>query len=170
MDTHRLPASTPVRSESIEKVVGFDAVKMHAPFLLRCCALAIDYIVIVVIPTVGMITNKLLAGTSTLGNVISSNTVWFFALLLGFCNLVVLAAVSSQTLGMMLTGMRIVRVDGRDAKVAVIVLRNTLGYLITLLTLGLGFFVAALNRRGRTLHDMIAGTVVVNAVKRRRMQ
>jgi uncharacterized RDD family membrane protein YckC len=40
-------------------------------------------------------------------------------------------------------------------------LRHTVGYLASLVTLGLGFLLAAFNREGRALHDLIAGTVVV---------
>jgi uncharacterized RDD family membrane protein YckC len=59
------------------------------------------------------------------------------------------------------TGLRVERRDGEPLSFARALLRHTVGYLASLLTLGLGFFVAALNREGRALHDLIAGTVVV---------
>ena len=153
----------------IEKVTGFDLAILHAPFVLRCCALAIDYIVLILVPAAGMIFNRFLGGAATQGNVVSSNTVWFFAVLLELCNVVALPAMSGQTLGMMLSGIRIVKTDGREASLSSILIRNTLGYLLTVLTGGLGFFLSAVNRSGRALHDLIGGTVVVNAVRRRKI-
>jgi uncharacterized RDD family membrane protein YckC len=61
------------------------------------------------------------------------------------------------------TGLRIERRDGERAGFARTLLRHTLGYLLSLLTLGLGFLLAAFNREGRALHDLLAGTVVVRA-------
>jgi uncharacterized RDD family membrane protein YckC len=40
-------------------------------------------------------------------------------------------------------------------------LRHFVGYPLSALPLGLGFIVAAFNTRGRGLHDLIAGTIVV---------
>jgi uncharacterized RDD family membrane protein YckC len=45
-------------------------------------------------------------------------------------------------------------------------LRNTLGYLATLLTLGIGLLMAVVTPSGRALHDYIAGTMVVFGKKR----
>jgi uncharacterized RDD family membrane protein YckC len=61
----------------------------------------------------------------------------------------------------MMAGIAILRKDGTPVRLGRILLRNTIGYLITILTFGLGFFIAALNKSGRSLHDLIAGTVVV---------
>ena len=170
MDTHREPSLAVKRVKPVEKVTGFDPVVLHAPFILRCCALTVDYIIFILVPAVGMIFNRFLGGSATQGNIVSTNTVWFFAVLLEVCNLIVLPALSGQTVGMLLSGIRIVRADGREATVSAIVFRNTIGYLLSLLTAGAGFFLAAIDRKGRALHDMVAGTVVVNAVRRRRIQ
>jgi len=40
-------------------------------------------------------------------------------------------------------------------------LRHFVGYPLSAFTLGLGFIIAALNPRGRGLHDLIAGTIVI---------
>lgn len=169
MDSHHEPKQVKASVGPIEKIKGFDPTLLHAPFILRCCALAIDYIILIVVPAAGMIFNRSLGGSATQGSVVSSNTVWFFAILLELCNVLALPAMSGQTLGMLLSGIRIVRTDGREASVSSILIRNTLGYLITVLTAGLGFFLAAVSSNGRALHDFIAGTIVVNAVRRRKI-
>ena len=169
MDTHHETPRLDKRVGPIEQVTGFDPTVLHAQFILRCCALAIDYIVLILVPAAGMIFNRITGGSSTQGNVVSSSSVWFFAVLLALCNVLALPAMSGQTLGMMLSGIRIVKTNGREAPVSSILIRNTVGYLLTVLTAGLGFFLAAFNSKGRTLHDLIAGTVVVNAVRRRKI-
>ena len=170
MDTHRETSTTVKRAKPVEKITGFDPALMHAPFLLRCCALTVDYIIFILVPVVGLIFNRFVGASAAQGNSMTSNTVWFFAVLLVLCNLIVLPAMTGQTLGMLLSGLRIVRTDGREASVNSLVIRNTLGYLLTILTAGAGFFLAAIDSKGRALHDLVARTVVVNAVRRRRMQ
>jgi uncharacterized RDD family membrane protein YckC len=57
--------------------------------------------------------------------------------------------------------LRIERLSGERLGFGHATLRHTLGYLVSLLTLGLGFLLAAFDAEGRALHDRIAGTVVV---------
>ena len=66
----------------------------------------------------------------------------------------------------MFTGIRIVRTDGNPVSFAGIILRNVVGYFLSVVTFGLGFLLALLNIKGRALHDFIAGTVVVYGQKR----
>ena len=95
-----------------------------------------------------------------------TGTVWLMAVLVGVSDLIIFPALSGQTLGMMITGLRIVRADGRDASVVRIALRNTLGYLVTVLTGGLGFVLAAFTGQGRALHDYLSGTLVIFGKRR----
>ena len=83
------------------------------------------------------------------------------ALLVAFVNFGVFAGLWGQTIGKWATGLRIVRTDGRPVSLGRIALRHFVGYPLSILTLGLGFLVAAMNSRGRTLQDLIADTVVV---------
>jgi uncharacterized RDD family membrane protein YckC len=45
-------------------------------------------------------------------------------------------------------------------------LRNTIGYVLTVATLGLGFLIAAITPSGRALHDYVAGTIVIRGRRR----
>jgi len=73
-----------------------------------------------------------------------------------------------QTIGKWATGLRIERTDGSAASPARIILRHFVGYPLSILTLGIGFMLATLNSRGRTLHDLIGDTVVVREVIEKR--
>ena len=48
------------------------------------------------------------------------------------------------------------------------ILRHLLGYPLSLITLGIGFLLAAFDSEGRALHDRIAGTIVVRDRSRAR--
>jgi uncharacterized RDD family membrane protein YckC len=145
-------------SPNREIVVDFSANQLRAPFALRCVALIIDYIVIIAVPVLGLIIESLIGGAQAK---FSNNTAWLIAFLLGASDLVLFPALSGQTLGMMICRLRIVNTNGSDPSIGRIVLRNTVGYLLSTLTLGIGFILAAFTPNGRALHDYIAGTVVV---------
>lgn len=144
-------------------VVGFSTRTLKAPFSLRLVALFIDYILIIAAPVLGLLIEILLGGDSAK---FTNDTGWLIAVLLGISDLIIFPALSGQTLGMMMCRLRLVRNDGRDASVARIILRNTVGFLITALTLGFGFILAAFTPSGRALHDYIAGTIVIFGNKR----
>ena len=148
---------------SREVVVEFPAIALRAPFLLRLAAFFIDYILFIAVPVLGLVIELLIGGEPAK---FSNNTAWFIALLLGISDLIIFPALSGQTLGMMMCRLKIVRPDGREPSIGRIVLRNTVGFLLTALTLGFGFFLAAFTPSGRALHDYLAGTVVVFGSKR----
>lgn len=134
------------------------------PFLLRFGAVIIDYIVLLILPLAGLLSGKLIGG-SGLG-LVTDRTLWLLAVVLAGVNTVILPLFSGQTTGMLITGIRIVKNDGSPLSIFPVLVRQTLGYLLTLATFGLGFLVAAVNSSGRTLHDFLTGTTVVRARKR----
>ena len=70
-----------------------------------------------------------------------------------------------QTLGKMAMKIRVVTVDGGPLSLGIVVLRY-IGYLLSALTLGVGYLMVAFRADRRGLHDLVAGTRVVriNAV------
>jgi uncharacterized RDD family membrane protein YckC len=92
-------------------------------------------------------------------------TGWMIAVLVAVSNLVFLPLAAGRSVGKMLTGLRIVSIGGTQASFKRVFLRQTLGYFVAVITLGLGYFVCALNSRGRALHDYMAGTIVIQAKK-----
>ncbi|MBA3769356.1 MAG: RDD family protein [Blastocatellia bacterium] len=141
----------------------FRAIDFRPPFLLRLGSILIDYIVLLVIPLSGLLFERLVGGVGF--EVVSDRTLWLLAFVMAGVNVVLLPLVGGQTIGKMLTGIRIVMRDGGTVSVKGMVLRQTIGYLISIATLGLGLFIAGLNTSGRSLHDFIFGTVVVRARK-----
>ena len=135
--------------------------RIRGPFSLRCGAILIDYIVLVAILAFSTLVSRLLGGGArTAGN--SSLTVGaFLTLAVAALDLGVLPGLTGLTIGKWATGLRIRRSDGTDLGIGRAFLRHFVGYPLSALTLGLGFIIAALNARGRGLHDLIAGTIVV---------
>ena len=148
---------------SREVVRDFSPEALRAPFGLRCVAICIDYILVIAIPVLGLVFELAIGGDPAK---ISNNTAWLIAFLVGVSNLIIFPGLSGQTLGMMICGLKIIRKDGGEASIKRIALRNTLGYLATLLTLGIGLLMAVVTPSGRALHDYIAGTMVVFGKKR----
>ena len=132
------------RSENREEIVEFSPEILRAPFALRCGAAIIDYILVVAVPVLGLIFNKLIAGQYGGQSALSNNTAWLIAFLLGISDLFIFPCLSGQTLGKMVTGLRIVKRSGRQPSAKRIILRNTIGFLASMLTLGFGFALAAL--------------------------
>lgn len=152
-----------VSSPRKELVIGFDPVKLRAPFLLRCGAAVIDYLLVILIPVCGILLARILGNDGTrLVNSEINNFAWLLAILVGICNLLLLPSVAGQSVGKMVTGLRVVRRNGERAPTASMLLRQTIGYLLTLATGGLGLFLSVFNRKGLALHDLISGTVVVH--------
>jgi uncharacterized RDD family membrane protein YckC len=134
---------------------------VRAPFSLRCGAILIDYIILVAIVAFSTLISRLLGGGArTAGN--SSETVGMLvALVVAALNLGVLPGLTGLTIGKWATGLRIRRADGSEIGIGRAFLRHFIGYPVSFLTLGLGFLVAALTKRGRGLHDLVAGSIVV---------
>ena len=155
---------TPV---SREVVVGFSPEAVAAPFLLRCGALIIDYMIVVAIPVIGLLLSRFAGndGAKLLNEGLSSAG-WLVAILVGLTNIVFLPMFSGQTVGKIVTGLRIVSADGTAPTLAAMAFRQTGGYFLTLASAGIGFLVSFFNREGRALHDYLTGTIVIYADRR----
>ncbi len=70
---------------------------------------------------------------------------------------IVFLAVTGQTPGMGFMGLRLLRENGRRARLGQVLKRVAVFYV----TLGLGSFLIPITARRRALHDIFAGTVVV---------
>jgi len=149
-----------------EVVVGFSPAIVSAPFILRCAALLIDYFLITSVPVLFLLFARSLGDDGS--NLLSgdlNNLGWLIAVLIGLADLILLPVLIGQSVGKLLTGTRIVSKDGNESSISRILLRQTVGYFVTLLTFGLGFLIAAFNSSGRSLHDLLFGTMVIQAKK-----
>ena len=158
-------AATAPANRTLDKVtiVDFSPARLKAPFQLRCAAIFVDYLLLIALPVGWLLLSNYLdePGPGTgLGT-----TVWLVGIILFICNFLLLPLLRGQTFGKMLMGLTILNMDGSAIALATILRRHILGYFLTVLTLGIGFLIAALNSTGRSLHDYVAGTVVVRAQK-----
>ena len=138
--------------------------RLRPPFALRCGAILIDYIVLVsIMAFMTLIARKFGGGARTLGS--SSETIGILiAIAAAVLNLGVLPGLTGRTVGKWATGLRIERTQGAGIGIGRAFLRHFVGYPLSLLILGAGFIFAAFSLRGRTLHDLIADTIVVREV------
>jgi len=163
MSSNAEAVSAPIPARK-EIIVDFDPVRLRAPFFLRCGAVIIDYLMVVIFPVAGLVLGRLFGedGAKLLSSE-TNNIAWLVAILIGVSNVVLLPMITGQSIGKMIVGIKIVRLSGEHAAIGTIAFRQTIGYLITFLTAGLGFFLSVFGSRGRALHDLFSGTVVVYA-------
>lgn len=76
-------------------------------------------------------------------------------------------ALSGQTLGKRLVGIKVVDAEGRPPGYARAAMREVVGKLLSALLLYLGYLVALFHPERRALHDLVGGTWVVVAGQER---
>ena len=135
--------------------------KFRAPFSLRCGAILVDYIVLASILAFSTLIARSLGGGARSAGSSTETGGLVIAAIAAVLDFGVLAGFNGQTVGKWATGLRIERPDGRRIGFGRAALRHFVGYPLSFVTLGLGFLIAAINRSGRTLQDLIANTVVV---------
>jgi Mce-associated membrane protein len=154
-----LPTKAPVKKMIVS---DFDPIAMRAPFFLRCGAVAFDYLLVVMWPVFGLLVGRSLGidGAKLLAGDLN-NIAWLVAILVGLCNIILLPLATGQSLGKMIAGIRIVSSDGSYPGLGSLLFRQTIGYLLTFGSLGLGFLFSVFSSKGRALHDYLAGSQVV---------
>ena len=133
----------------------------YAGFWRRVCALLLDGVVLF-FPAA---TIRVLLGLSSNGLVDMESPAAYgaFAFELGVDWLYAAALLSSRsgaTLGMQVMGIRIARLDGGPVSFSRATWRF-FAQLLDVLTLGIGYLLLLFSARKQTLHDLVAGTVVV---------
>ena len=134
---------------------------LDVPFSLRCGAFLIDYIVLISLVVLGTLFARMLGGGARAAGNSAETAAILLAIVVAVINLVLMPGLTGFTLGKWATGLRIQRVDSGNPGIGRALLRHFVGYPLSLITLGLGFLLAAVTVHGRGLHDIIAGTVVV---------
>ena len=156
-------SATLINGFHMEKVIGFSPEALKAPFFLRIAALSIDYMLLMAVPIVWLL------GSKFFGDGVNASipvVVWLLVVMMWVIDFLLLPLFRGQTLGKMLTGITMVNRDGTPVRLGGLLLRNVIGYLLTLVTFGIGFLISAVNRTGRSLHDYVGGTIVVYGRKR----
>jgi len=156
LDTAKPPLMTATpRHESQVRV------RYRAPFALRCGALLIDYIVLVLVLTLSIMVARLMGGGARLAGGTAEKVGIILAVVVAIADLGVMAGVTGRSIGKWTTGLRIERTHGGRPGILRVLIRHFIGYPLSLIPFALGFLIAAVNPTGRALHDYLAGTVVV---------
>jgi uncharacterized RDD family membrane protein YckC len=158
--------STGSKKNEIE-IINFDAERFRAPFILRCGAILIDYILLITVLSGSVLLSRFMgqSGSKLLNNPIN-NAAWLVVLLIAITNFVILPVFSGKTVGKFFTGLQVVQNDGRNLTFMSAMIRHLVGYPLTSLTGGLGFLLSIFNAKGKALHDYLSGTVVVYATRK----
>ena len=135
--------------------------RFRAPFALRCGAILIDYITLVAILVFSTLVSRLLGGGARSWGNSSETAGLVLTIIVAGLNLGVLPGLTGFTIGKWAAGLRILQQNGAEIGIGRAFLRHFVGYPVSFFTLGLGFLIVAFTSRGRGLHDLIAGTVVV---------
>ena len=136
-------------------------VRYRAPFALRCGALLIDYIVLMLVLVFSIMVARLMGGGARIAGGTAEKVGIILTLLVAIADFGVMAGITGRTIGKWTTGLRIERIDGGPPGIVRIVLRHFIGYPLSLIPFALGFLIVTFSSTGRALHDYIAGTVVV---------
>ncbi len=169
MSTNSARSGPGARQKKVIK--GFDLAKLRAPFVLRCGALMIDYIAVLIVPVSSLLLGRFwnYDGSKLLNSELNSAG-WLIAILLALTNFFIFPMISGQSIGKMVTGLKIVRVDGSTPGFTAIFVRHLAGYPLSAIIGMIGFLMAMFDSGGRALHDYIAGTVVVYASPKVKMR
>lgn len=147
-----------------EKLVNFEPALVGAPFALRCGGLIADYLLFVMLP-VGFLLLSRAYGNDGAGLLNSglNDIGWVTGTLIGFVSVFLLPLATGRTIGKMVTGLRVVSIDGSEPSVGRMLVRQIFVVVLFPLTFGVSFFWSALSPKGRALHDYLAGTIVIYA-------
>ena len=159
--TPKVQTAKPARGPSERRPEPRVRVRFRAPFALRCGALLIDYILLVLILTFSIMVARLMGGGARMAGGTAEKVGLLITLVVAVADLGVAAGLRGKTVGKWTTGLRIERMHGGPPGIARALLRHFVGYPLSLLPLGLGFLIVTVMPTGRSLHDFIAGTVVV---------
>jgi uncharacterized RDD family membrane protein YckC len=127
--------------------------------LSRTLSGLVDLIVVMLCSGICLIAADFFSGIISLDAVSYLIFAVLFLLIYFFYSLFFLAA-SNQTIGMMITDLRVVDADGRRPSVSQI-LRRCFGYLASVLVLGLGLLWSLFDRESQCFHDRISDTRIV---------
>lgn len=130
----------------------------YAGFWLRFLALSLDHLIITVISIpIGVI--RYVVGSR---NPFFAVVMVLLQIALMFGYFIFLTNKNQATIGKKLLGLRVVSEDGTSVSLGRIILRETIGRFVSMLILGIGYFMVAFTSKKQGLHDKIAGSVVIS--------
>ena len=157
----------PSQSPGTEPTSGFSDSSMELPsddegkliLLSRTLSGLVDFIIVLLCSGFCIIAADFFSGIIALDTISYLIYSVLFLLTYFFYSIFFLTA-SSQTIGMMITDLRVVDADGRRPSISQL-LRRGFGHLASLLVLGLGLLWSLFDRESQCFHDRISDTRVI---------
>jgi uncharacterized RDD family membrane protein YckC len=137
-----------------------DAVPRPAGFWIRLVGFGIDGLVVMIAQFLLGFMAARRWGIEVESVPAFQGAVVFFTLVFAVLYPTVLHALTGQTIGKLLVGVRVVATDGEPLPAGAALLRAVAHWLSLTFTLGLGHVVAGLRKDKRALHDLLAGSRV----------
>jgi uncharacterized RDD family membrane protein YckC len=126
----------------------------YAGFWIRGIAVFIDGVVLIIINVViGLLAAISASSISSYG--------WILSILISWAYFIVMTNNSQATIGKKAVGIIVVSTDLTPPTIGQIILRETVGRIVSGIILGIGYLMAAFTPRKRALHDMMASTLVI---------
>lgn len=154
--------NNPVSPESPINPVLIDEAKKeleikYAGFWIRFVAVIVDGIIVSIASAIVIAIMK-----SIVGEFYGAN---FFGYVITWAYYIFMTDRYQATLGKKLLGLKVVNEDFTKAPLGNIVLRETVGKIISSIILLIGYIMVAFNKKKRALHDIVSGTVVIRDSK-----
>src|SRR5881394_812373 len=124
-------------------------VRYRAPFSLRCGALLIDYIVLVLVLVFSIMIARLMGGGARLAGGTAEKIGIVLTLIVAIADLGVMAGITGRSIGKWTTGLRIERMGGGAPGIIRALIRHVIGYPLSLIPFALGFLMVTVNPSGR---------------------
>ena len=132
----------------------------YAGFWIRCAAYVIDYVIIYI----GIFLISILLGLSLgasiddqWGEILGS----LLGLIIGFGYFILMTHKKGATFGKMAFGLTVVSEEGRRLSLGKIILRETLGKIVSSLVILIGYIMIAFTKKKQGLHDEISKSLVI---------
>lgn len=164
-ETAPTPASISIATMAAPAVPTPVPALRPAGFWIRALAMLMDYVFLIVVQFILEAVARRLWGEGIYDSRVFQASLLAFQLVFGMTYTVVFHWLWGQTFGKMLVRVRVVTVAGDPLSLWRAILRE-LGYIVSLLTFGIGYLMAGIRPDKRALHDLIAGTRVEWTEKR----
>lgn len=148
---------TPIQSEA---AVGTQV--KYAGFWIRWAANFIDSLIIgIPIIIFSVVLGIILSNLPNRGSIIVSILLQLFLTAIGWIYFILMTKSYGATLGKKALGIKVISDKSEELSWGQVILRETVGKIISIIILYIGYIMAGFTQRKQALHDMIAGTVVV---------
>ncbi|MEK6681978.1 MAG: RDD family protein, partial [Nitrospirota bacterium] len=167
---------SPISAESMEEPASYESLPPYPDaeslpkggFWIRLAAAFVDGIILLIVQSifgffVGMgvgMGSVMRGGIPEEGQMLSGIIAFFVTIFIGIAYSVFFVGWRGQTPGKMALKLKIIQINGEEMTYGKAFLR-WIGYSISGLTLGIGYFMVAFTKQKQGLHDKIAGTYVI---------